>query len=161
MTGIGRPPKHWNEYPAPVRDGGCLRWQGPKHSQGYGLCGEVGNGSQYAHRVAYERAFGAIPDGLVVDHVRDRGCRYRDCVEPAHLEAVTQVENARRGGFEGGDWGQADKTECPSGHPYDAANTYVWTDQKTGRQERGCRACRLAAKHRYRARLRAEGKKIR
>lgn len=48
------------------------------------------------HRLAYEVAVGAIPDGYVIDHVRERGCRFRDCIEPRHLEAVTQAENVAR-----------------------------------------------------------------
>ncbi len=31
-----------------------------------------------------------------------------------------------------------EKTHCPQGHPYDAANTYIW------RGRRICRACRDA-----------------
>jgi len=50
-------------------------------------------GQQYAHRLAYERARGPIPEGKQVDHL----CRQRDCVNPEHLELVTQVENIRRG----------------------------------------------------------------
>lgn len=59
-----------------------------------------------AHRFSYELAFGPIPDGLVVDHTchnRDATCTgkarclHRRCVNPAHLEAVTQDENVRRG----------------------------------------------------------------
>lgn len=44
---------------------------------------------RYAHRVAYERAKGPLPDGLVVNH----RCGVRSCVNPDHLEAVTQTEN--------------------------------------------------------------------
>lgn len=43
----------------------------------------------YLHRLAY----GDVPPGLVVDHL----CRNRGCINPAHLEAVTNEENIRRG----------------------------------------------------------------
>ena len=35
-------------------------------------------------------------EGLTIDHVHANGCRNVDCVNPAHLEAVTQAENNRR-----------------------------------------------------------------
>ena len=47
-----------------------------------------------AHCIAYEPAAGApIPDGFQIDHL----CRNRVCCNPAHLEAVTQTVNIRRG----------------------------------------------------------------
>lgn len=46
-----------------------------------------------AHRVAYELTHGSAPEGLVIDHL----CRNRLCCNPAHLEAVTGLENVRRG----------------------------------------------------------------
>ena len=49
-----------------------------------------------AHRWAYEAQVGAIPEGLTLDHVRERGCHHRHCVNPAHLEPVTRAENTRR-----------------------------------------------------------------
>jgi hypothetical protein len=90
-----------------------------------------------AHQVSYVLAYGPAPDGLVVDHVRARGCTNRHCVAPDHLEAVTNRENLLRGqGFAATN---AKKTQCPQGHSYDGANTYI--DAK-GR--RYCRTCRQA-----------------
>jgi hypothetical protein len=55
-----------------------------------------------AHRAAYLIYVGPIADGLDVDHL----CRVRLCVNPAHLEAVTHLENVRRGepGARGRHW---------------------------------------------------------
>lgn len=46
-----------------------------------------------AHRVMYEHLVGPIPIGLDLDHL----CRVRHCVNPTHLEPVTNGENMRRG----------------------------------------------------------------
>ncbi len=64
--------------------------------EGYGYFHNPG-GSYYAHRWAYEFLVGPIPEGLVLDHVYERGCRHRHCVNPDHLEPVTDGENTRRG----------------------------------------------------------------
>ena len=42
-----------------------------------------------AHRVAYELERGSIPHGLVIDHL----CRNTACVNPDHLEPVSEREN--------------------------------------------------------------------
>lgn len=70
--------------------GECLIWTGAKLPSGYGRFW-ADNRRIYAHRWAYERAHGSIPDGLEVDHL----CWTRDCVNAAHLRAVTHAENMR------------------------------------------------------------------
>lgn len=89
-----------------------------------------------AHRYAYVLAYGPVPDGLVVDHVKRRGCTSTLCVAPNHLEAVTPGDNIRRGGTGAR---LRDKTHCPKGHPYAGPNLYV-----TPKGHRRCRTCARA-----------------
>lgn len=76
--------------------GGCWLWTGAS-TRGYGTFGvgyraEHTHRKVYAHRWVYEHEIGPIPEGFQVDHL----CFVRLCVNPAHLEAVTQQENLRR-----------------------------------------------------------------
>lgn len=75
----------------------CELWTGATNPKlGYGHF-SIGNKTYLAHRVAWELAEGhPIPDGLVIDHVYDQGCRHRHCVKRSHLEAVTQAVNNQR-----------------------------------------------------------------
>lgn len=97
-----------------VDDNGCWIWTGAIVANGYGSFG-MNNGSQLAHRVAYELLVGPIPDGMEMDHL----CRVRRCVNPEHLEPVTKYENYKRGDAPGilVGW-NARKTHCKNGHEY-------------------------------------------
>ncbi len=59
---------------------GCLNWVGATDKLGYGI---IRNGSkmQYAHRYAYERLNGLIPDGVFICH----RCDNTSCCNPDHL----------------------------------------------------------------------------
>lgn len=70
-------------------DAGCWVWTGAVcPTTGYGTVG-----TSSAHQRSWELLVGPVPDGLVLDHL----CRVRHCVNPDHLEPVTQRENVRRG----------------------------------------------------------------
>lgn len=117
---------------------GCWRWQGRLDRDGYGVLYHGGR-SYRAHRWVYTRLVGEIPvDGqgrsMTLDHVQARGCQYRDCCNPAHLEPVTQSVNTRRTT----PWNRQ-KTHCPKGHEY--AETGVYLEGRDGYVRRYCTAC--------------------
>lgn len=70
----------------------CWLWTGSGNPGGYGLF--LSNGkNQSAHRYSYKLHKGEIPAGLYLDHL----CRVPACVNPDHLEPVTNRENGIRG----------------------------------------------------------------
>ena len=75
----------------------CWLWTGTTGIKGYGRFRSAGK-LWMAHRWAYESIIGAIPDGFQIDHVKDRGCTSKRCVNPSHLEIVTCQENIHRSG---------------------------------------------------------------
>jgi hypothetical protein len=78
----------------PEPNSGCWIWIGYRQPDGYGQVGTGGHeGVGRAHRVVYEHYRGPIPSGLQLDHL----CRMRWCVNPWHLEVVTQAVNLHRG----------------------------------------------------------------
>src|SRR5580693_8603740 len=79
----------------PDPETGCLLWTGRTSPSGYGRI-KIGGRELQVHRVVWELDNEPIPDGLVVDHVYDRGCRHKNCANTAHLEPVTERENILR-----------------------------------------------------------------
>lgn len=123
------------------RTGACWLWTGATGKGGYGNVG-VGRGTMLAHRASYEAHSGErIPAGMKILH----SCDTPACVNPAHLRVGTDVDNMRDR-RDRGNHPHANRTHCPKGHVYDAANTYV-----NKRGERQCRACSRARNARYRA----------
>lgn len=90
---------------------------------------KIGEKRWLVHRFVYTLEHGSIPDGMEIDHL----CRVTRCANPAHLEAVTPLENTARS------HGNVAKTECPQGHPYTDENTY----NSGRRKHRQCRTCVL------------------
>ena len=90
------------------------------------------------HRAMYEETVGPIPDGLVCDHI----CRVRNCVNPDHLEIVTQRENVLRGVHPLALLWRTNT--CKRGHSLDGA----YRAPGGGRR---CRTCRGAYNVRYAA----------
>lgn len=126
-----------------VESSGCWLFTGQTDRKGYARLKITGTTvSVFAHRYMWELVNGPVPEGLQLDHL----CRRRNCVNPAHLEPVTSLENSRRSP----DW-TGNRTHCPAGHPYSEENTLQV--ESRGMTTRTCRTCRIAANRRYRARL--------
>lgn len=73
----------------------CWIWQRAVGPEGYGrgsLPGEHRSTTPLAHRMMWERLRGPIPETYVIDHL----CAVKRCVNPDHLEPVTQAENILR-----------------------------------------------------------------
>ena len=73
--------------------GRCWAWSGARNSEGYGNFAIKYRQTERAHRVAFHLTRGPIPEGLTIDHL----CRVHWCVNPDHLEAVSNRENIIRG----------------------------------------------------------------
>lgn len=74
-----------------IKTESCWLWTPPPNAKGYGQFGDRGK-MHVAHRWSYAHFKGPIPPGLVLDHL----CEVKLCVNPDHLEPVTQSENVRR-----------------------------------------------------------------
>lgn len=155
MVGFARTPievRFWNQI-SPEPNSGCWLWAGAENGYGYGVLGKGGwsrhNGAVMAHRFSYTLHKGEIPNGYVIDHL----CRNPCCVNPDHLEAVTEKVNINRGiSAERIRKKFASITHCKNGHEYTEANTYRYSS--SGYQHRGCRACRKEADRRRKERTR-------
>lgn len=128
-------------------ENGCWIWQGHKEEFGHGQFWADINGSglkiQKAHRYSYYLFHGKIDDNLVIDHL----CRNPSCVNPFHLELVTQRENLIRGyGCSGRNFR---KTHCIRGH--DLNDPRYARRQPHAPNQRRCLECR---------RVVARGKKL-
>ena len=131
-----RPPadRFWEKV---VKTDSCWLWTAAKNKRGYGRFKVAGDLMVYAHRYSYELASGPIPDGMTVDHL----CFQPSCVNPSHLEAVTQAENTRRY--------HRTYDHCPRGHAYTPDNLVSCYLPR-----RRCKACCSIRNSEYYARLR-------
>lgn len=134
--------------------GSCWTWTASTSTSGYGHFRYKGKVRE-AHLVSYMMCIGSIPEGKQLDHTchtRDTECvggvecPHRRCVNPAHLEPVTSLENSKRG--KAGEHLRS-RTHCPQGHEYTEANTYY--AKRGNGYNRMCRECgRLRRRERYR-----------
>jgi hypothetical protein len=110
---------------------GCWLWDGTRNNRGYGMF-RLNGKYVLVHRWSYEFFRTEIPAGLVIDHL----CRNTLCVNPWHLEPVTNRENTLRGNHPMVVVSR--NNVCLRGHSLDDAIILQNGPQK-GR--RNCRAC--------------------
>jgi len=92
---------------------GCWTWTAAADPNGYGQI-KVQGRLVGAHRLSFMIAYGAIAEGLEVDHK----CHNRSCVNPSHLRAATSKQNGEnlagaysnsKSGVRGVSWHARDK----------------------------------------------------
>lgn len=114
----------------------CWNWTGHIGRKGYGFVSH--NPEQYsaqAHRTSWIILRGEIPGDLQLDHL----CLNKRCVNPDHLEPVTNEVNGQRAKAI-----RDLRPTCIRGHPFDEVNTYY---EKPGK--RVCRTCRDESRRRF------------
>lgn len=116
---------------------GCWLWLGYTDKNGYARLN-----SENAHRVFYVKHVGPVPAGFDVDHL----CKRRNCVNPAHLEAVSEQENldrvTRTVSYQGRNF-----DICREGHPLTGDNLRVSPRSDRESPKRVCRACERMKRH--------------
>lgn len=117
----------------PLLDGtnafGCVVHQGKRDKDGYGM---LPNG-QRAHIAAWTEANGAVPDGMVADHL----CCNRACSRLSHIQIVTQRENSFRKSIRY----RLRIERCPRGHDLRLYGVVVPPSHPKGGNGRICRQC--------------------
>lgn len=139
ITDTGRTDKHLRTRAIPpearfwekvAKTPTCWEWTGARNSRGYGALG-VNSKPWLAHRYSYTLAYGAIGDGLTLDHL----CRNIICVRPEHLQAVSTRTNVLRG--IGPSAVNALREFCIHGHALTPDNVR----QRTDKRGRRCVTC--------------------
>lgn len=115
---------------------GCWIWKLKADPSGY-PSGKVEGRTRLIHRVAFELFVGPIPAGLELDHL----CHRILCVNPMHLDPVTQRVNALRSSSLAAM--AARRERCLRGHPLDGRR------KNHGRTIRYCRVCANAQQRRW------------
>lgn len=121
------------------KTGECWLWIGSLNNNGYGQM-RINTRSHLAHRLSYELTYGKISKGLVVNHL----CEMPNCVNPKHLEAITQLENVHKGRASRSK-PHKQRAYCKNGHSMVPENVYIY------KNNRACRECRKLRVYAHRA----------
>ena len=105
-------------------------WGGALSGFGYGNM-RINNKNKDTHRIAWEIAYGKIPEGVYVLHT----CNIPPCVLPDHLYLGTATDNMQDR-LAAGNNPNYNKTHCPRGHVYSKENIYSYAGR------RHCRICK-------------------
>jgi hypothetical protein len=127
----------WSKVNKDTGINGCWLWTGNTNNYGYGTFFYRGE-KVLAHRFAYELKVGEIPSGKVIDHL----CRNRKCVNPAHMETVSNVVNVLRG--IGLFANKKRQTYCIHGHLLAGKNLRIRSDG-----HRSCKECERLNSNRH------------
>jgi hypothetical protein len=119
-----------------ITETGCWIWTAALSSKGYGVLGIGNRKIQSAHKFSYEHFIGKVEEGLVLDHL----CRVRCCVNPYHLDPITNKLNLARGINS-----NREKTHCKRGHKLLGDNLYIDPKKKS----RGCKECKRSASRKF------------
>lgn len=134
---------------APQEGEGCRYWTGNIRLNGYGRV--LFHGVQlYAHRYAFEREGGPIPEGMTVDHECHNldsecpggvTCLHRRCIRFDHLGLATLGDNSAKASL------ILRTGRCKRGHVVDSENAYIIRGQPI------CRECHLRRQAAYNRRV--------
>lgn len=127
-----------------ITQSGCWKWIGVTR-RGYSRI-SFRNEKVAVHRLFFAWLVQAIPRGVgrsipQLDHL----CRNRSCVNPAHLELVSMLENIARS--EGKTALSVRNNQCLNGHDFTATNTIL---------HNGGRLCRICRNERQRTHRKAQ-----
>jgi hypothetical protein len=156
----------WSQVRKDDRAEACWEWQGTHRPKGYGIVSR-GRHPIYAHRFAFEIAYGPIPEGMMVCHTCDNPACVRNDDEGwyevngvllprrGHLFLGTTKDNtadkiAKGRARSGSKYAFA--THCKHGHEFTPENTYIsrWNNRGPARV---CRACHRDRFHARKQRL--------
>jgi hypothetical protein len=114
----------------------CWLWTATTIKDGYGHF-RLGEKLILAHRISFKIANPSVDiSNLVIDHL----CGVTGCVNPVHLEAITQLENLRRY--------NSPNNHCRRGHLLEGDNIYEQWNNQRGKFKRQCKACRQLSRDR-------------